>query len=490
MKVVDLLENFSARLNAERETAAAKGLDAPIVVTSGRLLATSGTLHLYQFETPTESPILEDSPITVLPTGNLEPTEGFVVSRRGRDLWVQTFDAFGQRVDSCTLVPDTAGFLEVASRRLNEMAKSPERFSLAPAERLVPWFDPEQPPGSEVSRGSVPTLILTTSWAEDLATRRGKLASMAIEAVRANKRLLLISPDHHASDGVVGVIARAMRGGGLHFKSLVSRYEMPLSQEASGMALEELGFEAQMHQFYAKSRNEKANLRKKYDRFRELTPVMAYKAEKQRDLDEVKLLEWRLLTQLSEHQGKIKEIDQTLVEYETLPIWKRLAMQTAGKNIDSLGEYRIIYQKQAKLAIAELDVAKARIEELRAEATIPRDLRPEYEELKEEIARLGGTKKIRELLAAEEGTNRQAFLQNKRLVATTGARVISDPLFTRVRFDMLLVDEAPHIPAPYILAAAGLVRDRIVLSGNHGDIPDARQWAWIEGRAAGQPAIG
>ena len=59
------------------------------------------------------------------------------------------------------------------------------------------------------------------------------------------------------------------------------------------MPLSDLGFEAQMHQFYAKSRAEKATLRKKYDRFRELTPLLTYKAEKQRDLDEVKLLEWR-----------------------------------------------------------------------------------------------------------------------------------------------------------------------------------------------------
>ncbi|MEK6618982.1 MAG: AAA domain-containing protein, partial [Nitrospirota bacterium] len=106
--------------------------------------------------------------------------------------------------------------------------------------------------------------------------------------------------------------------------------------------------------------------------------------------------------------------------------------------------------------------------------------RPEYNELKEEITRLGGTKKIRELLAAEEGTNRQAFIQNKRVVATTATRVVADPLFGRVRFDVLIADEAPFIPAPFLLAAAGLVRERIVLSGDMRDIPTARAWgaAW------------
>jgi hypothetical protein len=124
----------------------------------------------------------------------------------------------------------------------------------------------------------------------------------------------------------------------------------------------------------------------------------------------------------------------------------------------------------------ELDVAKARITELVPEAAVPKDMRPEFEDLKEDIVRLGGTKKIRELLAAEEDTNRQAFIQNRRLVVTTASRVMSDPLFRRVRFDVLLVDDAPWIPAAQLLAAAGLVRERIVVSGDQRDITAAGPW--------------
>jgi hypothetical protein len=155
---------------------------------------------------------------------------------------------------------------------------------------------------------------------------------------------------------------------------------------------------------------------------------------------------------------------------------KRLAMQALGKNTTSLAEYNAIYEQQIKDLKRELEVAQRRIAELTPEATIPKDLKPEYKELKDEVKRLGGTKKIRELLAAEEGTNRQAFLQNKRLVATTAARVASDPLFAKVRFDVLIADEAPWIPAAYLLAAAGLVRERIVLSGDQRDIAASKAW--------------
>jgi len=237
-----------------------------------------------------------------------------------------------------------------------------------------------------------------------------------------------------------------------------------------------LGFEAQMHQFYAKARADKASLRKKYERFRELTPLLAYKGQKQRDLDEVRLLEWRLLTQLSELQAKIKQIEATLGEYEALPLLRRLTMQAVGKNVESLRQYQAYYNAQIADLTKELEIAKARIDELVPEAAVPKDMRPEFEELKESIGKLGGTKKIRELLAAEEDTNRQAFIQNRRLVVATPTRVASDPLFSRVRFDVLIVDDAPQIAASSLLAAAGLVRERIVLSGNQRDILSAGCW--------------
>lgn len=490
MKLVDLLDHYAQRLDAEREGAGAKGLDAPVTSSGGRLLLTVGALHVYRFDLSDERLLLEDVPVTVLPPGGAEPTEGFVVGSDGRSLVVQVFDALGETTGPSTVVPDTAGFLETGSARLAAMGRQPEKFTLGPSERLVPWLDPEAKGGQEAARIGGAASVLTPLWGEDPATRRKRLATLAMELVRANKRMLLIAPDHAAADEVLGILAKAMRGGGLQYKSLLSRYELSLLTAASGVPIGELGFEAQMHHFFARSRGDKASLRRKYERFRELTPLLAYKAEKQRDLNEVKLLEWRLLTQLTDYRDKIENIDDILAKYEALPLWKRLTMQAAGKNVKTLKEYRELYERNSTATGKELDIAKARLKELTPEAALPKEIKPEYAELKEEVIRLGGTKKIRELLAAGEGTNRQAFLQNKRLVITTGARVASDPLFERVRFDVLLVDEAARVPAPFLLAAAGLVRERIVLSADQREIPDAGPWASLERRQENQPLAG
>lgn len=477
MTARDLIELWADRLLTEQTRTMGAGHDQPIAPVTGRLIQTVGTLHLYEFRLPAGRSLEVDIPLSIVPPEDMEPTEGMVLGNQGEMVIVQTFDAIGQSIEGATIVPDRAGYLATCSARLKDMLAQPDAYRLGPADRLAPLletsFRQEEPGGSAAS-------ILSTIWSEDLSMRRQRIAALAIELIRANKRILLVCPDHRAADEVAGTIARAMKAGGLIYKTWISRYEATLSQHASGLPIQELGFEAQMHQFYAKSRADKAALRRKYERFRELTPILAYKGQKQKDLDEVRLLEWRLLTQLSDLQTKSKETKVTLEEYENLPLLRRLSMQAVGKNVESLHQYLELYESQIAGLLKELDIAKARIAELAPEAAVPKDMRPEFEELKEEIIRLGGTKKIRELLAAEEDTNRQAFIQNRRLVVTTASRVLGDPLFSRVRFDVLIADNAPWIAAPALLGAAGLVRERIVVTGDSRDIATVGLWASSE----------
>jgi hypothetical protein len=45
-----------------------------------------------------------------------------------------------------------------------------------------------------------------------------------------------------------------------------------------------------------------------------------------------------------------------------------------------------------------------------------------------------------------------------------------------VRFDILIADEAPRIAAASLVAAAGLVCERIIVSGDLREIATASQW--------------
>jgi hypothetical protein len=473
MMALDLIETWAARLAADRQRIEEVAHDAPIGASRGRLVKTVGGLHLYEFVVPSGVVLSVDLPVSVVPNDGMESTEGVILCQVGQTVLMQVNDTLGNPVPPVTLVPDLAGLLSLSAARLKEMVEKADSYDLALAERLVPLL---QPPENAGPRCSSASSVLVTVWLDDRSLRRQTLAGLATEAVRTNKRVLLLSPDHQQSDEAVGVIARTMKAGGLNHKMWISRYEIPISSQSGGVNLDELGFEAQIHHFYEKSQAEKASLRRKYERFRELTPLLTQKGLKQKDLDEVRALEWRVVTQLREVQLKMAEVLNTLTDYERLPLLHRLGMQALGKNEESLKQYRVLYQKQIDDLTKEFNIVKARIQELVPEATIPRDLRVEADELKEDIAKLGGTKKIRELLAAEEATNRQAFMQTRRLVAATPARVASDPLFSRVRFDVLIADEAPWIAAASLLAAAGLARERLILSGDQRDIASAGCW--------------
>ncbi|MGD9851724.1 MAG: hypothetical protein AB7T38_10675 [Nitrospirales bacterium] len=473
MKLDDLLTHTAANLLVEREMAMSQGLDAPLDIPTATHYRTVGSLHLYQCHLPPERSVLPDVPMTLLPGNDMEPTEGYILGIYEGSLIIQTFDHVGETLSHCTIIPDTSGLLEIGEKRLSDMANKPDTWTLGPAERLVPWLVSHTAPCPSGAREGIPTAVLGTFWDHNRQTRWTKLTTFMVEQVRKNKRILLLAPDHPTIDALTGTVARSLKMAALPYKSLLCRYEIPVLQEHAGISLHELGFEAQMYQFFAKANSNKVALRKKYDRFRELTPILAYKRDKQKDLNEVKLLEWRLLTQLSDWQGKVKQIDKIVADYEAIPIWKRIGLQVAGKNIDTLAEYRMIYQSKITGLMAEVEVAQARIKELIPEATIPKDMRPEYEELKEEIKRLGGTKKIREMLTAGEGTNRQAFAQNKRIMATTPGKILSDPLFRKVPYDILVIEDAPRISSPLILAAAGLIRERIIISGDTGDLQAA-----------------
>ncbi len=470
MKLDELLTQSASQLLQEREVAMNQGLDAPLDIPHASHLGKVGSLHLYRCEVLPGCKFIADVPITLLPGNDMEATEGFLLGWLNGGLLVQTFDHVGQTLAHCTLIPDTSGFLETAAARLSDMATKPDTFTLGPAERLAPWLDLSPESDSGQTRDNIPTSVLSMVWGDDRSTRWTKLTTLIVDQIQKNKRILLIAPDHETVDALTGETAHALKMAALPYRSILCRYELALSKEVAAIPIHELGYEAQMYHFYAKANANKIALRKKYDRFRELTPILAYKRDKQKDLNEVKLLEWRLLTQLSDWQGKVKGIDKILADYEALPVWKRMGMQFAGKNVNTLAEYRVIYEKKIEGLMKEVEVAQVRIKELIPEATIPKDLRPEYDELKEEIKRLGGTKKIREMLSAGEGTNRQAFAQNKRIMATTATRILTDPLFRKVPYDLLIVDDAPRIPASLLLGASGLIRERIILSGDTNDL--------------------
>src|SRR5207245_8233773 len=199
----------------------------------------------------------------------------------------------------------------------------------------------------------------------------------------------------------------------------------------------DLIFDVQVSAFLGKSQADKAGPRRKLERYLDLAPILRYKADKQKDLHEVRHLEWRLLTALGDTEAEIKRLQNLQAVYERLPLWQRLGMQVAGSNVATMKENCALYEAQKQECMNELEVAQARINELKPEAHVGPELRPEDEELRDEIERLGGVAKGREVVVMDEDTKRLPVLQAKRVLAGTPVSVIGDAIFHSIRYDAL-----------------------------------------------------
>jgi len=366
---------------------------------------------------------------------------------------------------------DPSGFLQKLHQRLEDMLHRPSSYHFSAADRLLPWVAPDPSVTDPMLRSTVVTSVLTTIWDADRAARRARLAAVVTDLVKANKRVLLIAPDNRTLTEALLAAAKGLRGAGLQYRSFLCCYEPPSITSEGGINLRDLTFDVQVSAFLGKSQADKAGLRRKLERYLELAPILRYKADKQKDLDEVRHLEWRLLTALGDTQAEIKRLQNLQAVYDCLPLWQRLGMQVVGSNVATMKENCALYEVQKQECMNELEVAQARINELKPEAHVDPELRPEYEELRDEIERLGGVAKVREVLVMEEDTKRLPFLQAKRVLAVTPVRVIGDAIFDSIRYDALLVDEGPRIPLPLLVACACLARERIVLAGDPHELP-------------------
>ena len=141
MTARDLLETWALWLETEQKRVSGTTFDQPITQVAGRLVHTIGTLHLYELTLPQGSSIEHDTPLSIIPSDDMEPTEGIVLGGESNVILVQTFDTIGQSCTDATVIPDRAGLLATSAKRLRDMLAQPDAYRLGPADRLASLFE-------------------------------------------------------------------------------------------------------------------------------------------------------------------------------------------------------------------------------------------------------------------------------------------------------------------------------------------------------------
>ncbi|HEU5201850.1 MAG TPA: hypothetical protein VFT92_03575, partial [Nitrospira sp.] len=78
MTARELIEIWVRQLTVEQEQLSAAQVDQPITPVTGRLLQTVGMLHVYELTLPSGRSLDIDTPLSIVPQVEGEPTEGMV----------------------------------------------------------------------------------------------------------------------------------------------------------------------------------------------------------------------------------------------------------------------------------------------------------------------------------------------------------------------------------------------------------------------------
>ena len=161
------------------------------------------------------------------------------------------------------------------------MTAHPESYALGPAERLVPWLDPEHREDNASARTGASAAVLTTVWHDDQATRWTRLGTLAVTLMRHNKRVLLVAPTHDAVDRLLGFLAKTLRNAALPFHSLLSRLRGPGTQsKPKGFHSANWVSKRKCTSFSPSPGRIRIRFAAKYERFRETHPGLGLQRAK------------------------------------------------------------------------------------------------------------------------------------------------------------------------------------------------------------------
>ena len=449
----EILLNLIRVIDEERLTQRVSNAEE-FLVTHRRLVASSPTIWVYSCNWDHAIPIAEEVPVTVRMQGPQAPTDGRVVGYDDDTLWLGVRNNLGAVTRPVYVRLDVNSLFLALADRFRDIERNHHSVSNRPVGRLL------SNDGHIHNNESSPRIQMVTT--PNVAARHEKVKDIVLDGLRKNNRMLLTSAHNRDLDESLVAIVRAMRMEGLSYSTLVTRYPALVLEGKGTTDLRELAFEQQLRTNADGVRSDQATLRSLYHRYQKLVPRVAFAQEKTQDLEEIEVLEDRILDQISTLERKDTDLRIHVETYEDLPLWQRLSMQIGGKNPPTMKKMRSWCAKQLERLQKELGALQPRLSQARQEAYLSPDVWLEYEHIMESFDQRGGLEKVRSLIAQQQGTS-DHFLQRRGLVAATAGCIASHDLFNELSFDTVIVDGFDTVPLPLLIPVACPALENIIL---------------------------
>ena len=339
-------------------------------------------------------------------------------------------------------------------------------------------------PSSEANKhdaGIEPSFLPTTSQEQQDAVRRvlanrisyvwgpirsGKtqlVALIALNYVKAGKRVLLVGPNAHGVDQLVMRIEALSKELGIEPGRLATRIGLPMGidPESSSFSLErEVALKRNEKR---KPVEERAALLQAYWRTRIHQFLHEDFYANLADLRERGNDNRKQLAKINEELSALKE---TIARAEHASMLEKLKKSFNKEEL--AGAQKQLAEKQALLKKLQTIQQALTAELIRTEAQAPigsAELK-EYQLAVRKIGELGGSEKLAQEVEAATAVDEQEILASKRLIIATLAAALSDHRLGKSRFDLVIVDDAEAASMPE-LAALSLHSDgSMVLAGD------------------------
>jgi len=445
-----------------------------VTLCSGEFIGSFAGMHYYRFEIPEQVAVrgILHGKFTFGRISSIE-LPGSFIAVENQFLTVALPKHFGPVIPETDCRWDAAPFLSPIADRLAALDASTTVPSLlldpsAADNHHAVGFEfqilPSTPPDQKTALERIIQNRLTFVWGPILSGKTHLLAHIAVNYVKAGKKILFVDT---VNERVDDVLLRSIEIGqqlGIEMVQATGVVGFPAVENFDKLGPISLEQQAEsMREEKRKSFQERVKLLDTYWRVRIKQMLHEDDTSRLAGIRERVSERKKLIEQTGVEIAQLREAVGRIQNASMMDKLKK----GFGKDDLALAQKKLD-EKSSSLKRLQSTLTALTHESLKIEAYTPisGEDQKEFNLAVKRIEELGGIAGVEVAVRQYTSVDEQALLDSKLFVGTTLASALSDPRLHGKQFDMVMVDDAEGIPIPYLAALASMAREKMVVSGD------------------------
>lgn len=300
-------------------------------------------------------------------------------------------------------------------------------------------------------------------WGPSRTGKTQTLALAALNEVKAGRSVLMIAPTAQAADDAIQRLLTLSKELAFALDGLVSRAGFPADVSTADQS-SSLEYEIEMKRTDKKKELEEgvALLRSYWK-----TKVHQYLHEDfYTRLNEMRERSNENRKQLEKVRDEITALKDIITRAQNASMFEKLKKSFSKEEVAAaqkqLSEKMLVQKKLQPIQQA----LTAELMRMEAQAPIDSNELKEYQAAVKRIGELGGIKKLADEVESKSAIDEASLIASKRCMIVTLGGFFADERLRAGTYDVVLVDDAQVMHAPYLAALSAIAREAIVIAGD------------------------